>query len=330
MRIVRKYKIVVSLLLLTTPFWSLSGFANASEQSKTIRIEGRKEAVVTTSQVRLGDIAEVSSQEIDDDEAVIGLEKVIIGDSPLPGKRTTFSAHRIVERLLEEGVSLERVGYVLPRVISVERAARVLTKEEVLSAVQNYVAGQQREIEIRNVKVTESVVIAPGDVSFEVKDQNAPYAGQLDFVVVAVVSGERPVSFKVHADYDEWRQVPVAKHHIGRGQIVDEQDIVMARLNVGELPRDAGLDVEQVVGQQVEGEVAMGDAFRITRLATPAIISAGSRVTLLYKTDLLEASASGVALEAGSKDQEIRVRNSASKKIVVGKAVEPGLVIVGP
>lgn len=330
MKITKVYITEISLLTLLALIVASSNFASAADQDKTIRITGRKSIVVTTTQVRLGDIAEISSKQIKDDEAVIGLQKVIIGDSPEPGKRSTFTAHRIVERLLEEGVSLDRVGYVLPRVVSVERAARQLGVEEITTALHDYLAEQKREITIREVKLSDPIFIAPGDVNFQIRTENNPYAGHLDFLVTALVAGEQPVSFRAKASCDEWRQVPVARRHIGRGSVVEEEDVIMARLNVGDLPKDASLELDQIIGQKVEGEVAMGDAFRGNRLQTPAIISAGSRVVLLYRTPLLEASASGVALESGSQDQEIRVRNVGSKKIVSGKVIEPGLVMVGP
>ena len=43
----------------------------------------------------------------------------------------------------------------------------------------------------------------------------------------------------------------------------------------------------------------------------------------------LEATATGVALENGGFNQEIRVRNEGSKKVVVAKVLEAGLVSVG-
>ena len=40
-------------------------------------------------------------------------------------------------------------------------------------------------------------------------------------------------------------------------------------------------------------------------------------------------TAVGTALENGGLGQDIRVRNDSSKKIVMGRVIEPGLVMVG-
>jgi flagella basal body P-ring formation protein FlgA len=51
---------------------------------------------------------------------------------------------------------------------------------------------------------------------------------------------------------------------------------------------------------------------------------------MVYKNGLFEVSATGVALEAGGRGHEIRVRNEASKKIIAATVLEPGLVGVKP
>ena len=300
-----------------------------ADSEKTIHIRGRERSIVTTANVRLGDIAEISSRRIEDDEAVIGLQKVIVASSPQPGSQTTVSAHKIIERLRQEGVSLQRVGYVLPRVIIVERAARQIGIEEITAAIQDYLQQQQREISIREVRLEEPVHVAPGEIDFDVRAENNRFSGQLRFNLTATVPGENPVSFQAQARYDEWRIVPVAKRHVSRGSLISDQDVMLARMNVSALPRDAALEVDQIIGQEVSGDIALGEAFRSNRLAVPVVVNAGSQVLLLYQAPLFEATATGVALESGVQDQEIRVRNLGSKKIVSGRVAEAGLVLVG-
>src|SRR5690606_10986126 len=92
---------------------------------------------------RLGDLAEISSTRSSDDDAVIGLQKIFIENSPRPGTEVTVSASAVLERLKTEGVDLRKISYSLPRIISVQRAARLVTKDEVRIAIETalHVAG---------------------------------------------------------------------------------------------------------------------------------------------------------------------------------------------
>ena len=52
-------------------------------------------------------------------------------------------------------------------------------------------------------------------------------------------------------------------------------------------------------------------------------------MAIVFRFGRREATATGVALENGGFNQEIRVRNEGSKKVVVAKVLEAGLVSVG-
>jgi flagella basal body P-ring formation protein FlgA len=60
----------------------------------------------------------------------------------------------------------------------------------------------------------------------------------------------------------------------------------------------------------------------------PPVVKSGSRVTLLFKRGQLEVTASGIALENGIVGSEIKVRNENSKRVVIGRVADEGLVVV--
>jgi flagella basal body P-ring formation protein FlgA len=69
--------------------------------------------------------------------------------------------------------------------------------------------------------------------------------------------------------------------------------------------------------------------FRAHSVAVPPLVSTGSRVSIVFRYNRLEVSASGIALENGGKGQEIKIRNDTSKRIVSGRVEAPGIVMVG-
>ena len=66
--------------------------------------------------------------------------------------------------------------------------------------------------------------------------------------------------------------------------------------------------------------------FQKRKLDIPPVIDMGALVTLVYRSGGIEATASGVAIESGALGDEIRVRNDSSRKIILGKVLEPGIV----
>ena len=184
--------------------------------------------------------------------------------------------------------------------------------------------------ELVQVHYDESIQIAPGPASFLAKILPSNKAGKHTAKITAQVSDEEPVSFTVPLTVREWVEVPVAKRPLPKGAVVASGDMVMARADLSELPIDAARDVEQIVGYETKHPIGHGEVFRKKKLSIPPMIERGQRVTVMYRTSMLEATASGVALEDGVEGQRIRIRNESSKKTVSGTVMNPGLVKVIP
>jgi flagella basal body P-ring formation protein FlgA len=87
--------------------------------------------------------------------------------------------------------------------------------------------------------------------------------------------------------------------------------------------------IGDVVGRSLVRDVGQGEMFNSLAVVIPPVVTAGSRVTMLYRHGRLEAAAVGVALEDGVERQEIKVKNEASQKVVSARVVEKGVVEVG-
>jgi flagella basal body P-ring formation protein FlgA len=135
--------------------------------------------------------------------------------------------------------------------------------------------------------------------------------------------------FQLKALVDEWKLVPVAVRPVTRGTVVTASDIELTRVNSGVVGRDALENIGDVVGRVASRTIGQGEIFHASALVIPPIVSAGSRVTLLFRQGRLEATATGTAMDNGQVGQEIRVRNDSSKKVVPAKVIEAGLVSVG-
>src|SRR5690606_11821141 len=124
--IVRILTVIIVASLFSSP-WLLADEGS----SRSIRIVGKQQATVTSDVVQLADIARISSRFVRDDEKIISLGKIEVAQAPLPGKPLSLSASQVLEVMRSEGIDLDSVGYRFPRVITVSRAARNLSRQEV-------------------------------------------------------------------------------------------------------------------------------------------------------------------------------------------------------
>jgi len=300
--------------------------ASPVKKDRTVQIVGREKTTVTTPLVKLGDIADVTSAYVIDDDTVIALQKIEIESSPQPGKSKTITASQILDRLRAENVDLDEIGYALPRVITVSRASRELTLAEIKAAVDRYLGNLDREVSLKRLEYNDVMHVMPGPISLDTESYSNEGQGRMGFRMKIRNEEGYDTHFQVTGVVDEFVEFPVANRPISRGSIVSPDDVRMARMNIGGIPRDAARDISSIVGLEANRDVSYGDVFRSNRLTIPPVITAGSKVTLLYRSALFEASATGVAIESGLLGEDIKIRNDSSRKIVTGTVLEPGLV----
>jgi flagella basal body P-ring formation protein FlgA len=301
--------------------------ATAAAQSTAIRLQAREEVVITKPVVTLSDIAQIESPRVQDDETLIALKKIVVGSSPKIGESLTIEGTDILAKLRSEGVRLDQIRYSVPRQVVVTRAFREVTTDELELALASFLEREDRQIDVKKLVVERPIRIAPDSDGVEVVSLNSAQPGRFGVDFRSLASSDE-VRFQLRAIGDEWRLMPVAAKPLKRGELVAGDAVELVKMSASVVGRDTVENISDIVGHAVTRDVGQGELFRITTLSMPPVVRAGSRVTLVVKRGLLEASATGVALENGGVRQEIKVRNDVSKRIVVGKVVEEGLVSV--
>lgn len=292
-----------------------------------IRIFGRRNVTVVNQEFTLGDVAGIESKFIQDDEAIIALQGISLGESPRAGKKKTISAAQVLATLREAGVQLDSIKYTFPRVMMIERASRVLTVQEVENMVREGLPASG-EVELVRVLYKGDVHVLPGQLRFT--SEVVPSHRKSQYIAKISISPEQgeKMALNIPIEVREFVQVPVAKHALAKGTIISPHDVKMARANLSDIPVDSARNSQEIVGQAIKYPISHGEVFSRRKLSLPSIIERGSRVTLRYRTSLLEATASGIAMEEGTRGQRIQVRNESSKKVVTGEVLSEGLIEV--
>lgn len=121
-------------------------------------------------------------------------------------------------------------------------------------------------------------------------------------------------------------EVLVAAQAIPSGRAIAAGDVELQRRDLG-LAGDALGRVEDVVGQAPRSSLRAGQVLQKRLLQPAQLVRRGDRVTIQAGGALgIEVTAAGEALEAGARDALIRVRNSASGRIITARVLDNGLV----
>lgn len=307
-----------------TPAWGEAPQASAN----SIRVVGRGEAVVTEPTIRLSDIAQIDSPNVQDDEAIIQLKRISVGTSPKAGENMLLDGSTVLERLRDAGVRLDSLRYTVPRSISITRAFREVKMDELERALSEFIAKGDRQIDIKQILLDKPVRLPTDSLGLEVVALQATKPGHIG-VDYKSIAGSDEVRFQMKAIADEWRMMPVATRPLSKGSIVSGTDVHLARINGTSLGRDSVENLGDIVGRSLTKDIGQGEMFKAASVVVPPVINVGSRVTIVFRQNRLEVTASGIALENGGLGQDIRIRNESSKKVVMGKVVEPGLVMAG-
>jgi flagella basal body P-ring formation protein FlgA len=308
---------------------AVSAHADVTLAQKTsIRLQGRADVVVTEPSIRLSDVALIESPAVGDDEAVIELRKISLGQSPRAGETKVIPGVEILEKMRDAGVRLDSLLYTFPRQISVTRAFREVASDELEKALKTYLASSDRHLELRHIVAEKPVRIPADSMGIEVVAVQPIQPGHFG-IDYRSRAGSDEVRFQMRAIADEWRVMPVAVRPLKRGEIISAADVRLDKVNATSMSQDSIQEIGDVVGRSLKRDIGEGEMFSSTVVQIPPVVVAGARVTMMYLYGRLQASALGIALESAPEGQMIKVRNDSSQRVVSARVVDKDTVEVG-
>jgi flagellar basal body P-ring formation protein FlgA len=124
------------------------------------------------------------------------------------------------------------------------------------------------------------------------------------------------------------KPVVVAAKAMSAKHILKATDVVVKQVDVGELRQGYLSDTALVVGQQLKYAIAMGTVIGQNAVKPEKIVRRGEMITLIAIAGGMQVKMNGTALSDASLGQRIRVKNSSSKRVIVGVVDAPGIVRV--
>jgi flagella basal body P-ring formation protein FlgA len=119
--------------------------------------------------------------------------------------------------------------------------------------------------------------------------------------------------------------VVVAAEAITAGRPIAAGDLKLERRDIRSI-MDAVSDVEDVIGRASRHPLRNGDAIAQSALLEPLLVKRGSLVNITARAAGVEAQVTGEVLEPGHRNEIVRVRNTASGKIIRARVVSEDTV----
>ncbi|WP_428242214.1 flagellar basal body P-ring formation chaperone FlgA [Gynuella sp.] len=147
---------------------------------------------------------------------------------------------------------------------------------------------------------------------------------------IAVSCIEPSGGWKIYVPITVSYFLPVAtlKTAVSRNTRLTADMVEMADMDIGGLYRGYYTDLDNVVGQKAVRHLQPGTVLNNKLIEPPVLVERGDAVVIVARSSVIQVRMTGIALSAGSKGKQIRVRNERSHKVIKAEVIGEGLVRV--
>lgn len=253
--------------------------------------------------------------------------------APDLGQTGAVSAADIVAAVEAHGVTGIETGAI--RNVSVTRASRVVTAEEMLEPLAEALAEasglDSTDVLALDLDPVLASIPFPVEADGAVRISDAVWLkeqGRFEAtLLVRRIDGldeRRPLTGKAV----ETAPVVTAARFLDRGTVLTPNDLKIERKPKNQVRTGMIGDIGLVVGKQVRRGVKDGQVVRESELTEPVLVKSGATVSIVLKSGALTLTATGQAMSDGKIGAPIQVMNTQSKRVLQAVVAGTDQVIV--
>jgi flagella basal body P-ring formation protein FlgA len=203
-----------------------------------------------------------------------------------------------------------------------------------MSVVRKRLPWPEEDLSIRLVQPVTAALPAvsdPAEATVRAEPHNANVGpGRVQMDVSVFVAGEKKLMLPVYLDVRVIQPVVIARKGLGRGDVLTQDTTITDRRAIDAAAKVPAPDA--VLGRKLRRPLAAGavvhaaDVEDLPTQTAAVLVKARQPVKLLARSGAFTIRADGEAMQEGRLDDLVRVQNTASKKVVVGKVTGPGVV----
>jgi flagella basal body P-ring formation protein FlgA len=293
-------------------------------------IDMQPRVTVDNDQVLLGEIAVIQGQ---DAALVAELKGLVVGRAPLPGKSRQIEAAYVTLRMKQNNIPLDQVALNETTATTVVRNSTFVSRNQIKSVIRDALLREDlfrgRRGVVREIRVSDDLVLPPGRVSY-----------QVTFTETPIMSTKIPVSVSVEVDGKQYRnvwatlladilqEVVVLKHTLRRYQRITAEDIELVDMNLADIPQNAIKSAQDILDKRVTKSLLSGTVLRTDIVELPPLVKRGDIVTVKAVSGALQVTTLGKAKDNGHQGARIKIVNIDTQKEVYGYVVDAKTVHV--
>ncbi|AHF68534.1 flagellar basal body P-ring biosynthesis protein FlgA [Pseudomonas cichorii JBC1] len=130
------------------------------------------------------------------------------------------------------------------------------------------------------------------------------------------------------AEVKLFRNVVVSVRPLKRDSIVSQDDVMLRERDIGSLGLGFLSSLDQAVGQKVIRPTVIDQVMSPVFLEQPQMVRKGDQVVITARSGSLAVRMPGEALSDGGFNEQIRVKNLNSNRVIKANIIGPGQVEV--
>ncbi|MFZ1683510.1 MAG: flagellar basal body P-ring formation chaperone FlgA [Candidatus Zixiibacteriota bacterium] len=152
------------------------------------------------------------------------------------------------------------------------------------------------------------------------------------FTLIVMISehGKEIATGQVSVNIHKFADVLVATDMVSRHETPGSDKLTVQRMEVTTCQEQPVMSLDATTGFRLKRNISRGQILTRSALEPIPDIEVGGEVTIVCKEGLLQVSVPGQTLEAGSAGNLVKVRNSASRKVITARVIDAKTVAVEP
>jgi flagella basal body P-ring formation protein FlgA len=210
---------------------------------------------------------------------------------------------------------------------------RVVEPDRIRQALARYLekrfAGKAHDVHITLLDPQEPVAVPPGALELNVLpsalEENV---GRRVLRVQILVNGREVGVVEALVEIAANADVIVAQRLIKPEEVIEPEDVTVARVKLLDLKHQFALEMSDVVGKSAARPIPAHSPVRLSHLKPPYAVRKGDRVIIEAQGGGLSIRTVGITKSGGQVGQYVAVSNVDSGREIKAKVVAPGVVRV--
>jgi flagella basal body P-ring formation protein FlgA len=319
-----------SFIVIASILFLQVSYSNSAANSNSVIIKMHNEVHITSEKIRLGDIAEIQS---DNWGQTKKLGDLIIGTAPIPGRYRYIKRNDIVIQLKKNRIDLSKIQFESSEKVKIFRNFIRISKKEIedilLSEINKGKIWDIEKVKVKKIQVAHAVVLPQGILSYQVvpplKNEGL---GPIPIQIFIRIDGKYKKKVTAIVYTEVLADVVVVKKPLRRFQTITSNDIVLRKMDLTTLSSNTILQYREVIGKRTTRVINPNTVLRTDLIEFPPIIRRRDIVRIISESDRLRITTLGEAQEKGAKGQRIKVINTKSGEKIYARVVDARTVQV--